>query len=252
MAMLPIGQQPAGVPRGANPGDWYCQFCKTPQFSKNIACRDCGSQRPVAGTYGTPLPATASSTALALLNASPTGQPGDWTCPQCKAICFARNPVCGRCNCPKPDGPTGANGALVPGAQVPGAAGFARGGPIVPVDTNSSWARQWNAGPVNGMFVGETELPAWLTGADLRPPEEENKTDKKKGSSDSSSSDSSGKKKTGEAKAKPKAKKKLVKKGSTKYGGLSKEEKAKKKAEEEEEKRKQMRERRKGRIISVD
>eukprot|EP00930_Biecheleria_cincta_P083557 TRINITY_DN7310_c0_g1_i6.p2 TRINITY_DN7310_c0_g1~~TRINITY_DN7310_c0_g1_i6.p2 ORF type:complete len:247 (-),score=46.22 TRINITY_DN7310_c0_g1_i6:166-906(-) len=225
------------LPMGQNPGDWTCQFCKAPQFSRNISCRACGSSRPIAGQYGTPLPQS-SSTAISLLE-SPTGQPGDWTCPRCKGICFARNPFCGRCNCPKPESEAEA-AALAKGAGIPGMPASQQ----VAADPNSSWARQWNAGPANGMFVGETELPDWLTGVGV-PDEEKKDTSKKSDSSDSSSDRS-----TAKAKKKPKAKAK--RKVSKKYAGLTKDEIKKKKAEEEEKKRDEMRERRKGRIISVD
>eukprot|EP00439_Symbiodinium_sp_Y106_P009710 s3759_g1.t1 len=172
------------------------------------------------------------------------GQPGDWSCPKCRAVCFARNPVCGRCNCPKPESIEEYNllAAAAVGA-IPGVKASVKG--YVPptaelkTDATSPWARQWAAGPAGGMFVGETNLPAWLRGS---PPEE-----KKNSSSSSGSGQAKKKQKTGEAKAAPKKKVVKIKK---KYSGLSKEEVVKKKAEEEEEKRQQMRERRKGRVIS--
>jgi len=161
-------------------------------------------------------------------------------------VCFARNPVCGRCNCPKPESIEEYNllAAAAVGA-IPGVKASVKG--YVPptaelkTDATSPWARQWAAGPAGGMFVGETNLPAWLRGS---PPEE-----KKNSSSSSGSGQAKKKQKTGEAKAAPKKKVVKIKK---KYSGLSKEEVVKKKAEEEEEKRQQMRERRKGRVISVD
>mmetsp|Transcript_48975 Transcript_48975/g.91806 ORF Transcript_48975/g.91806 Transcript_48975/m.91806 type:complete len:250 (+) Transcript_48975:39-788(+) len=230
-------------PGARNPGDWACQFCKRIQFARNISCRDCGAQRPISGAYGTPLPNANEENPME----SPTGQPGDWSCPKCRAVCFARNPVCGRCNCPKPESieeykllAAAAVGQL-PGHN-PSVKGYVPPTAELKTDATSPWARQWGAGPVGGMFVNETNLPAWLTGAD-RPHEEP------KSSSGSSSGKAKKRQKTGEAKAAPKKKVVKIKK---KYSGLSKEEVVKKKAEEEEEKRKQMRERRKGRVISVD
>eukprot|EP00913_Durusdinium_trenchii_P016895 g15883.t1 len=231
-------------PNARNPGDWPCQFCKKVQFGRDLTCKDCGARRPVACTYGTPLPAAEENPLQSptgrrqdgfnrfrenLLNFSRfAGQPGDWTCPKCKTTCFARNPVCGRCNCPKPETVEEYN--LLAQAAVgllPGHRGSARGyvPPTVELkaDSSSPWARQWTAGPVNGMFIGETNLPGWLTGAAAT-----DRNDK-----DSSESES--------AKAK---KRKLEAQGKAEI--------AKKKAEEEEEKRRQMRERRKDRVIRVD
>ncbi|CAL1156444.1 unnamed protein product [Cladocopium goreaui] len=233
-------------PNARNPGDWPCQFCKKVQFSRDISCKDCGARRPISGTYGTPLPAAEENPLQ-----SPTGQPGDWTCPKCKSTNFARNPVCGRCNCPKPETVEEYNLlAMAAVGCLPGQHGSAKG--YVPPtaqlksDASSPWARQWCAGPVNGMFVGETNLPGWLTGA--------NKED---GGSDSESNSQTKKRKleaqgNAAAKAAPKGEAKKRPKIKKKYSGLSKEEIAKKKAEEEEEKRRQMRERRKDRVIKVD
>ncbi|OLQ10259.1 Phytoene dehydrogenase, chloroplastic/chromoplastic [Symbiodinium microadriaticum] len=215
-------------------------------FARNISCKTCGAQRPIAGSYGTPLPSAGQTDPFE----SPTGQPGDWSCPKCRAVCFARNPVCGRCNCPKPESIEEYNllAAAAVGA-IPGVKASVKG--YVPptaelkTDATSPWARQWAAGPAGGMFVGETNLPAWLRGS---PPEDKKNSSSSSGSGQAAKKQKTGEK-TGEAKAAPKKKVVKIKK---KYSGLSKEEVVKKKAEEEEEKRQQMRERRKGRVISVD
>lgn len=240
------GAIPQGTPGGRNPGDWSCQFCKAGNFARNISCKTCGAQRPIAGSYGTPLPSAGQTDPFE----SPTGQPGDWSCPKCRAVCFARNPVCGRCNCPKPESIEEYNllAAAAVGA-IPGVKASVKG--YVPptaelkTDATSPWARQWAAGPAGGMFVGETNLPAWLRGS---PPEDKKNSSSSSGSGQAAKKQKTGEK-TGEAKAAPKKKVVKIKK---KYSGLSKEEVVKKKAEEEEEKRQQMRERRKGRVISVD
>ncbi|CAE7019344.1 VAR3 [Symbiodinium sp. CCMP2456] len=154
------GAIPQGTPGGRNPGDWSCQFCKAGNFARNISCKTCGAQRPIAGSYGTPLPNAGQTDPFE----SPTGQPGDWSCPKCRAVCFARNPVCGRCNCPKPESIEEYNllAAAAVGA-IPGVKASVKG--YVPptaelkTDATSPWARQWAAGPAGGMFVGETNLP---------------------------------------------------------------------------------------------
>ncbi|CAE7234582.1 PDS1 [Symbiodinium sp. KB8] len=155
-----------------------------------------------------------------------------------------------RCNCPKPESIEEYNllAAAAVGA-IPGVKASVKG--YVPptaelkTDATSPWARQWAAGPAGGMFVGETNLPAWLRGS---PPEDKKNSSSSSGSGQAAKKQKTGEK-TGEAKAAPKKKVVKIKK---KYSGLSKEEVVKKKAEEEEEKRQQMRERRKGRVISVD
>ncbi|CAE8697130.1 unnamed protein product [Polarella glacialis] len=162
-----------------------------------------------------------------------------------------RNPVCRKCNCPKPDGPAGA-------AAIAGAPGASMSYVAQATVGESSWSRQWSAGPVNGMFVGETELPAWLTGEDQDEVPKKKRKKASKGSSSSSSTSPDTKKKAkakdGEAGQKAKATSAEAKKTDKvkKYPGLTKEEKKKKKAEDEEEKRRQMRERRKARTPIIE
>eukprot|EP00434_Breviolum_minutum_P011963 symbB.v1.2.010547.t1/scaffold694.1/size172116/10 len=243
MAMTPaVTTLALAGPNAKNPGDWPCQFCKKVNFARDITCQACGARRPISGTYGTPLPAPEENPLQ-----SPTGQPGDWTCPKCKAVCFARNPVCGRCNCPKPDTVEEYNLlAMAAVGCLPGQHATARG--YVPptaqlkADSSSPWARQWCAGPVNGMFVGETNLPKWLTGGG----------DKDTKGSDEVNSEAKKRQLEADEKVAAKAEAKKRPKIKKKYSGLSKEEIAQKKAEEEEEKRRQMRERRKDRVIKVD
>jgi len=115
------------------PGDWYCPSCGDLQFSRNIACRKCGTpnsdsgygfasakhapgdagQKPMrAGDWmcpacndhnyarnaacrkcGEPCPAGCGHQQL----------PGDWTCPQCGDYQFAKNQACRRCQTPNPN-----------------------------------------------------------------------------------------------------------------------------------------------------
>ena len=92
------------------------------------------------------------------------------------------------------------------------------------------------------MFVGETNLPKWLTGGG----------DKDTKGSDEVNSEAKKRQLEADEKVAAKAEAKKRPKIKKKYSGLSKEEIAQKKAEEEEEKRRQMRERRKDRVIKVD
>lgn len=99
------------------PGDWTCPACNDFQFARNSHCRKCGHPKP--------------DDAVLLNNASdanPNGQfdlaselgtfgkgkgkagmgqgakPGDWTCPQCQDLVFARNASCRMCGYTKPAG----------------------------------------------------------------------------------------------------------------------------------------------------
>lgn len=231
-----------GGPALPNPGDWQCTVCRSSQQAKTTVCRACGANKPF-------IPGT--STALALVQPNQPA-PGDWQCPLCKENCFKNAPFCRKCNTPKPDNAEQAAAIAAYAAMptLPGAQGIV--GYIAPsaVQTAvSSWANQWNSAPANGMFVGEKELPAWLTGADV--PDKRNGRGSKSGSDSDSSSNSS------KARRKKKQRSELKgKEGSSANGTsgdkgknpepevLSKEERKKRKAEAEAEKRHQMRERR--------
>jgi len=77
------GTQYSRPDRPMKPGDWHCPSCGDLQFSRNIACRKCGTAKPPG--------------------ASPTQKPGDWHCPSCNDLQFAKNSVCRRCNTPNPN-----------------------------------------------------------------------------------------------------------------------------------------------------
>lgn len=174
-------------------GDWTCPACQELNFARNTDCRKCGKQKPAEGPSG--------ENAILALSQKIKEQnllPGDWTCLMCQEINFGNRTNCRKCNSMRPIGTAqeqldnlkSAN--QMPGSALTGAVvGYVRPGSLKPV---SNWARQWDSGPVNGMLVGETELPAWLRGVDMPPPAksidsgmwgEPYKKKRRKGSSDS-------------------------------------------------------------------
>lgn len=96
------------------PGDWLCPTCGDLQFARNPSCRKCGAQKPAdapGGGVGAQLTAAQSMGFAALPFQHVTERPimpGDWLCPQCGDLQFARNNSCRKCGAPKPDiGPGG-------------------------------------------------------------------------------------------------------------------------------------------------
>lgn len=82
------------------PGDWMCPVCSDHVFARNPACRRCGAPKPenaVACSLGGAMPPRAG------ISNNQRALPGDWNCPRCKDLQFARNSQCRMCGCPKPD-----------------------------------------------------------------------------------------------------------------------------------------------------
>lgn len=80
------------------PGDWHCPNCGDHQFAKNEECRKCGTPNPDPD---------GSRAALEAGQAAGFGgameKPGDWYCPGCADLQFARNAKCRKCGTPNPD-----------------------------------------------------------------------------------------------------------------------------------------------------
>lgn len=86
------------------PGDWYCPSCSDLNFARNVACRRCGTPKPDMGA-GVPAGGAAGgcvATGFAMHNGK-TMKPGDWICPNCGDLNFARNTNCRRCGTAKPN-----------------------------------------------------------------------------------------------------------------------------------------------------
>jgi len=101
LAMAPMGAMGA-MPGGMKPGDWSCPQCGDHQFARNETCRRCGGPKPVGAQAGL---ATAMGAGLAGPGFGRPAQemkPGDWHCPSCQDLQFARNAACRKCGTPKP------------------------------------------------------------------------------------------------------------------------------------------------------
>eukprot|EP00930_Biecheleria_cincta_P026124 TRINITY_DN1846_c0_g1_i6.p1 TRINITY_DN1846_c0_g1~~TRINITY_DN1846_c0_g1_i6.p1 ORF type:complete len:327 (-),score=68.76 TRINITY_DN1846_c0_g1_i6:100-1080(-) len=92
-------------------GDWFCASCGDHQFARNAACRKCGAPKSdsvedASGGF--------NMGALSSFGGGGGGaqqsMPGDWNCPACGDLQFARNVVCRKCGSPK-DGAGGAGAA---------------------------------------------------------------------------------------------------------------------------------------------
>merc|ERR1719359_1243313 len=106
-----------GFTKGKKAGDWHCPNCNDLQFAKNDVCRKC--QTPNPDPEGS---RTAMEAGIAAGHGGQLEKPGDWYCPSCNDLQFARNAVCRKCSTPNPD-PQGslaaaqASGSFKPAAQ---------------------------------------------------------------------------------------------------------------------------------------
>lgn len=88
------------------PGDWYCPGCGDIQFAKNTTCRLCGEGRPeevdeeADEVYGYTQKRKRTSTGAQEVDQ--VLKPGDWYCPSCGDMQFAKNTVCRLCATPRP------------------------------------------------------------------------------------------------------------------------------------------------------
>jgi predicted RNA-binding Zn-ribbon protein involved in translation (DUF1610 family) len=91
--------KPAGnFVAGMKPGDWHCPACGDLQFAKNLECRKCGTPNPDPQASQTQM-----ETAIATRAANTVEKPGDWYCPSCGDMQYARNLQCRKCGTPAPD-----------------------------------------------------------------------------------------------------------------------------------------------------
>jgi len=87
-------------------GDWNCPNCGDLQFARNQACRKCNTPNPTGGGGGGVRTFNAGGGGGRGLGPGVSGQdmrPGDWNCPSCGDLQFARNAACRRCGEAKPD-----------------------------------------------------------------------------------------------------------------------------------------------------
>ena len=70
-------------------GDYLCQGCLTPNFRRNVKCRECTMPRPSHESDPSGLPSLKIKTR------------GDWKCPRCSDFVFGKNPFCRKCQFPQ-------------------------------------------------------------------------------------------------------------------------------------------------------
>lgn len=86
--------------QGMKAGDWLCPACGDMQFARNEACRQCGTPKPADdGSSAYP----EASLFEKKKGGGKGGKPGDWNCPNCNDLQFARNSECRKCGTPKPE-----------------------------------------------------------------------------------------------------------------------------------------------------
>lgn len=125
--------------KGSRPGDWICPGCNDLVFAKNDFCRRCSTPKPGTGAAAGYGPAAAGYAAgfapvqdasypsRAATGNNQTQKPGDWICPSCGDLQFARNTQCRRCGAPAP-APGPVTGGYDPGYSMGGCMGGGMGG----------------------------------------------------------------------------------------------------------------------------
>merc|ERR1719424_2163327 len=92
-----------GAAQPQREGDWSCPSCGDLQFARNMVCRKCGTPNPVGGGGGGP--AQFQQGAMPVAQFQQGAMPGDWLCPSCGDLQFARNTACRKCGADKGDNP---------------------------------------------------------------------------------------------------------------------------------------------------
>jgi len=107
------GFEKGGKAAMMKPGDWFCPTCGDLQFAKNQVCRQCQTPNPEfawggGGWKGGPSVWSGGGDGgkgMSGVGGAGKGamRPGDWYCPSCGDLQFAKNTVCRRCNAAKPE-----------------------------------------------------------------------------------------------------------------------------------------------------
>ena len=112
------GYTPSQAPRVSategRPGDWNCERCNFHNFARRNFCKDCGAPRPGGaqrsgghgggyggGGYGGG--GGGYGGGHRDRSRGPRMKPGDWRCPDCNFINFARRNSCKECGCERPE-----------------------------------------------------------------------------------------------------------------------------------------------------
>mmetsp|Transcript_9403 Transcript_9403/g.15180 ORF Transcript_9403/g.15180 Transcript_9403/m.15180 type:complete len:384 (+) Transcript_9403:53-1204(+) len=82
------------------PGDWECAKCGDHVFARNASCRKCGAAKPDEREEMFDKAEVSRGKGK---GAGKQMKPGDWHCPNCGDLQFARNIECRMCRTPKPE-----------------------------------------------------------------------------------------------------------------------------------------------------
>jgi inhibitor of KinA sporulation pathway (predicted exonuclease) len=103
------------------PGDWKCERCNFNNFARRNFCKDCGASRPGGapqrngGGYGGGYGGEGyggggyGGRGQQRGQRGPRMKPGDWRCPDCSFVNFARRNSCKDCGCDRPERELGGN-----------------------------------------------------------------------------------------------------------------------------------------------
>lgn len=98
------------------PGDWLCSSCNNHVFAKHPACPKCGATKPEGAEAASMATMGMGGGGVQFLSGTGfTPKPGDWECPSCGDLQFARNMACRKCNAPRPEGAGGSSQVAQPG-----------------------------------------------------------------------------------------------------------------------------------------
>lgn len=120
------GYVPSQTPRVSSgegrPGDWTCERCQFQNFARRNFCKDCGGSRPGGaprsggggsygggggnsggGGYGGGGGGYGGGGGHRDRQRGPRMKPGDWRCPDCSFVNFARRDSCKDCGCERPE-----------------------------------------------------------------------------------------------------------------------------------------------------
>mmetsp|Transcript_51045 Transcript_51045/g.148173 ORF Transcript_51045/g.148173 Transcript_51045/m.148173 type:complete len:486 (+) Transcript_51045:117-1574(+) len=106
------------------PGDWTCPQCGDLVFARNTHCRKCMTANPnsmvTGGVFSMLMGNLGGAGAPGGKGAgcgNPTPRTGDWFCPNCHDLQFARNLQCKRCGTPNPGNMSGCGVVAAPPTQ---------------------------------------------------------------------------------------------------------------------------------------
>jgi len=117
---LPGGFGPGNAEK-PRPGDWYCPICRDLQFARNPNCRRCGAQKPLPYNLGPQASAYYPMGGMGAVSSAPQAMlSGDWICPSCQDLVFARNNQCRRCGTARPVDGAGTSPGAAAGTSASG------------------------------------------------------------------------------------------------------------------------------------